>query len=700
VLVALCGGAAAQEGTEITGTDLARLGFFQDFAELSLEDLLTTGELRTELATRVPETPTQSPAVIGVVTGDQIRQLGARSLEEVLRMLPGFDVWATNLGRNRIVARGVVPGLAAGRSDSVLLLMNGQRINDELTGGSSVGSLFIPLEAVSRIEVLRGPASAAYGGGALAAVVNIVTVSVNEFQGISASGGFGSFGTGEATLLVGNRIGEFALDGYVHFLDRSGAKRNVPEDAQTVIDRTQPDVAPISLAPGPSADGLSNLETNYRVSYKEVVAGVRITAESSDGYIGDTDSLGVQNDLNNRQVIADLTWGRSFGGDASLKANVAYTANEVRELLEIFPPGFERPTPEGVTQFPNGALLQTSLNSRRFSGEAVFHKGANTRHHLVAGAGFARESTHGLEAKANLDYRDGTPLEELTTLPGALDDVSRSVSSLFAFDHISMGSRAKLTLGGRWDHGSDYGDEISPHAALNLSLRDDLDLKLVYGRSFRPPSFTELAFELPGYVPNGDLEPVHLQTLEGSLSLTRGELQLAGTYFLSWLRDPIGPDGPVATLAPARLVNLPGADIQGLELELRRNFGLTDAIFASYTFQRADEADSDDPVPGIPEDMLNVGGTVTFRQRLALTPYLQFRGRRLRASGDLRAPMSAYALVNMNVRLRNVVRNLDLWVTALNLFDTDFSDPAPPWGVPGDYPRPGRSLYFGAAYKF
>jgi iron complex outermembrane receptor protein len=691
-----------QEGTEITGRDLARLGFFQDFAELSLEDLLTTGELRTDLASRSAETPAQAPGIVSVVTAEQIRQLGARTLDEVLRTVAGLDVVTTNLGRSRIVVRGILPGAAGGSSDAVLLLMNGRRLNEELTGGATVANLLIPVEAVSRVEILRGPASAAHGGGALAAVINVVTFSADDFQGISASGGVGSFDTGELALRVGNRMGGVGLAGYVHFLDHSGAKLAVPEDAQTVIDRGQPEASAISLAPGRTSDGLRTLETNYRASFRELTAGVRVKSESSGGYIGATDALGRQNDVNDRQVGADLAWARALRGGASLEVSVSYLTSQVRQLLELFPSGFERPTPgaDSVTQFPNGALFQSSLNSRRFGAEAVFQKAGAGRHRVVAGGSFARESSYALEARANLDYRDGTPLPELRPLAGALGDLRRSVGSLFAFDTVSLSSRASATLGARWDHGSDYGDEFSPHAALVAALREDLDLKLVYGRSFRPPSFTELAFELPGYLPDPALRPVRLHAAEASLSLSRGDLQLSATYFLNWLRDPIGPDRPVATLAPARLVNLPGANVSGLELELRRSFGLGSAIFASYTFQRAEERDSGLAVPGVPEDMLSVGGTLSFRERVSATPYLLFRGRRLRADGDARSPQDAYALVNLNVRARRVARNLELWATALNLFDTTYSDPSPPWGVPTDYPRPGRSLYFGAAYKF
>jgi len=93
-------------------------------------------------------------------------------------------------------------------------------------------------------------------------------------------------------------------------------------------------------------------------------------------------------------------------------------------------------------------------------------------------------------------------------------------------------------------------------------------------------------------------------------------------------------------------------------------------------------------------------GVLTRAERLVLTPVLVYRSERPRAPTDPRPPLDPYVRVDLNLRVLRVFRSLELWATAFNLFDKRYSDPAPPGGVPGDYPRPGRALFVGAGYKF
>ena len=56
--------------------------------------------------------------------------------------------------------------------------------------------------------------------------------------------------------------------------------------------------------------------------------------------------------------------------------------------------------------------------------------------------------------------------------------------------------------------------------------------------------------------------------------------------------------------------------------------------------------------------------------------------------------------MNVNLLVHNIFRTLELSATVNNLLDTDYEDPAPAFTVPGDYPRPGRSVFIKATYKF
>jgi len=161
-LAALCGlltlGAAAQEAAP------TRL------ADLSLEALL---DMPVSGASRLGSRRSDSPAAVVVVTRDEIEALGLRHLSDVLRSIRGLDI--TGDGAYSFAAvRGMYS--AGDYNTRVLLLVDGNRINDNIYDQAMLGSEFpLDLSLVERVEFIAGPASAVYGANALFGVINVVT---------------------------------------------------------------------------------------------------------------------------------------------------------------------------------------------------------------------------------------------------------------------------------------------------------------------------------------------------------------------------------------------------------------------------------------------------------------------------------------------------------------------------------------------
>ncbi len=684
------------DNRQISGQELVKLGFFQDFDELNLEDLLNSGEIKTGIASIADRTIEEAPGIVSVISADEIQAMGARSLDEVLRRVPGFDVITDNLGRSRVVVRGVAPS-PEGRSDTVLILSNGHPLNEDVTGGATVVNLDLPVDTVRRIEILRGPASALYGSGALLAVVNIVGAGVEDYEGIGVGGGLGSFDTRRLTLRLGNTVKGVGISGTLNFLDTAGPDLLVPADAQTLRDASG--LRPVSLAPGRTTDRLRSLQSSYRLTYRDLVLDLRLKNENAGGYVGVADALGTQNDLNNRQFAVDLGYTRPWG-DGVVRAGVGYSSSEDRELLEVFPPGYSRVEPTGaITTFDSGILLQTALNSRRATASVQGQRrvGGND---LTAGVVAAHEATFDLDARSNFDFARGKAQAGLDPLAGAVPDASRDGVAVYVQDVLRVTSRASLTAGARWDHGSDFGDEIDPRATLVVGLPRDLTLKLLYARSFRAPSFSELYFQLPGYAGNAALAPETAQNLEASIGYRKRDVELTANAFAMRLRGTIGVAAPFDPLRPQTLQNLPGVDAKGIEVELRRTFTEGHSIFATLTGQRPEDPATGRRLPDVPSALASLGATFNFNDRYTATATAVLRGGRPRAVGDARADVGGYGLVNLHVRARNVYRSLELSGTVSNLLGTRSFDPAPLGGLPGDYPRAGRSVLFVAGYKF
>lgn len=141
---------------------------FEDFEELSLEDLL---EIEVVTAAKKAQKISQAPAAMYVITDEDIRQSGATSIPDALRMVPGIDVMEITATDFVINARGFNKEM----SDKMLVLIDGRSVYWDFYGLVVWDSFPINLEEIKRIEIVRGPGSALYGANAFSGVINILT---------------------------------------------------------------------------------------------------------------------------------------------------------------------------------------------------------------------------------------------------------------------------------------------------------------------------------------------------------------------------------------------------------------------------------------------------------------------------------------------------------------------------------------------
>ena len=131
------------------------------------------------------------PAAISIITAEEIRRSGARSIPDALRLVPGVDVADLGYGNAAVSPRGLHGFL----SRQVLVLVDGRQLFDSLFGGTLWGNWPISLEDVDRIEVIRGPAGVTWGANAVNGVINIITKNPADQQGVTISTSAGTQAT-------------------------------------------------------------------------------------------------------------------------------------------------------------------------------------------------------------------------------------------------------------------------------------------------------------------------------------------------------------------------------------------------------------------------------------------------------------------------------------------------------------------------
>ncbi len=164
-------GAAAGDGGEL------------DLTELSLEELL---DLEITVASRHKEKLRDAPAAVYVLTGDEIRRSGHTSVQEALRMVPGFHVaqWKT-FGWD-VTSRGFTGSLSAlneSFANQLLLIVDGVSYYSPVLAGIWWPLVDIPLADIERIEIIRGPAGTLWGANAVNGVVHVITKSPEDTRG-------------------------------------------------------------------------------------------------------------------------------------------------------------------------------------------------------------------------------------------------------------------------------------------------------------------------------------------------------------------------------------------------------------------------------------------------------------------------------------------------------------------------------------
>ena len=152
------------------------------YDDLSLADLMN---VKISVASIKELTPRESPGVVYYINSEDICESGARDLIDVLRMVPGFDFGVDVEG---VVGLGVRGNWA--HEGKVLMLIDGQEMNEGLYSTLQFGNHY-PIESIKRIEIIRGPGSAIYGGNAEYAVINIITNDAKHLNGVRISGSYG-----------------------------------------------------------------------------------------------------------------------------------------------------------------------------------------------------------------------------------------------------------------------------------------------------------------------------------------------------------------------------------------------------------------------------------------------------------------------------------------------------------------------------
>jgi iron complex outermembrane receptor protein len=423
-------------------------GFRDELKQLSLEELMN---VEVSTASRIPERQFESASAVHILTRDEIRRAGVRSIPEALRLVPGVEVARESSSSWNITMRGFNGEL----SNKLLVLIDGRSVYTPLFAGVfwDVQDTFIG--DIDRIEVVGGPGGSLWGANAVNGVINIITRSAKDTHG----GLIGVGGGDEERLFGGLRFGgELGNDwhgrGYLKFFERDGS---------------QP------IAGGSGIDDWEMFQGGFRFDRE---AGTDSYTVQGDAYQGEQRS----------RFARDFTLGTlptgSFVGDIELKGgNVLgrwsrQSTPDTGHSLQFYFDRTEREIP--------GTFAED-----RDTVDIDFHHyfPVGERHDLHWGAGLRYTS----DSIGNTIFA--------TFIPASRSDWTISA---FLQDKIDLWQeRVHLTVGSKVEHNDYTGVEVQPGVSLTALVSEKQMFWGSISRAVRIPSRldSDLQFTIPLAIP-------------------------------------------------------------------------------------------------------------------------------------------------------------------------------------------------------
>ena len=270
---------------------------------------------------------------------------------------------------------------------------------------------------------------------------------------------------------------------------------------------------------------------------------------------------------------------------------------------------------------------------------------------------------------------------------------------MVAQDEWQIAPDWQLTAGVRYDDYSDFGGTFNPRVALVWDINEQITSKLLYGKAFRAPNFTEQAIQNnPVVLGNKNLNPETINTDEWALDYRPfSSLRTAVNVYYYQIDNLIS-----AVPDPSKRINIyqNSGNQNGYGTEFEWNWQVTEQwnVKGNYAWQHATNEVTNQQVAGVPEHHVYAASQWQFLPNWQFQPQLNWIGGRTSLPGD-NQKLSDYETIDFTLRGKKLFGHLNLSASLRNAFDTNYYEPTA-LQLPQTLPMPGRSFYLEASVNF
>ncbi|WP_343859729.1 TonB-dependent receptor plug domain-containing protein [Fulvivirga kasyanovii] len=496
----------------------------QELYDLSLEELLN---VKVTTASKAEETVQDAPGIVSVVTANEIEAYGASNLAEVLDRVTGIYMTGSyTLTNNLPVVRGEA---TAHWATKVLILIDGRPHRDSYLGGTLMPLLnAYPVNAIERLEVVRGPGSVLYGTNAFTGVINIITKKATA-SNFTTSTRYGSFDTRQSSIHAGIKHNDLTVDASLNFYNTDGwdftargEKAIIRSNTSPVYDSIVNPARTINMA---RRDIGATLNTSYKgltfnsfygfSNWEAMHNAAQWVVPSGAG----PNETPIPFEVYSKKMFADLGYKKEVTSFLTSSLNLTWN----RTTFDLARADYKnRP----IVTLANDLLAEWS-NSIKI------------RSNLDALIGFNinNQQGHGIQETNNAD---GTPYLENkeTHNPNGFYYVPEWNETWYSgYAQLSYQPVRFLKLVGGMQANKVTGIDVhySPRLAVVVRSKSGFGGKLLYGKAFRSATAGgEKALNIPGLIiGNHDLLPEEIGTAEVQFFIVKKKFEASVNYFTS-----------------------------------------------------------------------------------------------------------------------------------------------------------------------
>jgi iron complex outermembrane receptor protein len=625
---------------------------------MDLEELMNT---KVNIATKSDKSINETPGVVSVITSDEIRNMGARELEDVLQTIPGFEIIRSINGYKGIGIRGVKDPRT---SSKLLIMIDGVPFNNIFYGQSIGFGYDINIDIIERIEIIRGPGSALYGRNAFSGVINIITLN-------------GKNNKKSFVKLTGGTFNTKILSGYF------GIKSN-KFNTSISLRRVYTDITNQKFNNGQGDTALWNIYRNNLTATTNIGYGDFMLSATYFDLEGG--ALFNDNKLLKKSGNISLSYSKVINPRLSFDTKVYYHNEKYTEDLEGLKPGLD-------TSYPNGIYYKPVYTEYLYGIETELNYKISSSNDLLFGLQMDIHGAKEVKITSNYNFATGKRIPEINRSNQVLYQPGWFVNNGHRYNNVAFFiqdiwypiKRLGFTLGARYDIDSQIGGVFNPRVGIVWEPLRQTYLKLLYGKAYRAPAPSE-QYQTVGYaIGNIDLKPEIINTFEVSLTHRLNKTTNTLSFFYNKLNDMIYAATITSINSKNTYYNLGKNNSMGIEFENKIVLGKNIYTYFNYSYTQSENTqqinykDSVFNHADVAPHKINFGVNYSFLERFNYNLNMFYRSKMDKYKVfsaneliDVQDKIGDFAVFNFTLQARELIKNFTFTASVYNMFDTKY----------------------------